>query len=92
MEVNLTDLVNYILIVEGDEAKAPVPVGHLVVGEHALFHFTELLEVRLDVLQAGGGRQSSNKNLLSPHYKLGVRLARNSHLEQTKFNFKAEPK
>ena len=48
MEVDLTDLVHHVLVVEGDEAKAPVPVGHFVVSQHGLLHFGELLKVGLE--------------------------------------------
>ena len=47
MEVDLADLVHHILVVEGDEAEASVPVGHLVVGQHRLLHLGELLKVSL---------------------------------------------
>ena len=56
MEMDLADLVYNILIVKGDKSKPPMPVGHFVVREHALLHFAELLEVRLDVLQTSCGR------------------------------------
>ena len=48
MEVDLADLVHHILVVEGDEAEAPVPVGDLVVGQHGLLHLRELLKVGLN--------------------------------------------
>ena len=41
MEMYLTDLVHHILVVEGDETKAPMSVGHLVIGQHRLFHLGE---------------------------------------------------
>ena len=77
MEMNLTDLVNNILVVKGDESKASMPVGDLVVGQHRLLHLGELLKIRLDILETGGGRQSSNKYLLCPHHQLGVGFPRN---------------
>ena len=81
MEVYLADLVHYVLVVKGDETEAPVSVSHLVVSEHALLHFAELLEVRLNILQTSCCGQSSNKNLLGPHHQLGVGLSGNSNLE-----------
>ena len=47
MEVDLADLVHHVLVVKGDEAEAPVPVGDLVVGQHGLLHLRELLKVGL---------------------------------------------
>jgi len=86
VEVDLTDLVNNILIVEGDESEAPVSVGHLVVGQHRLLDHGKLFEVGFDILQAGGGRQASNKDLLGSHHQLGVRLAGNSNLWLNQFS------
>ena len=80
MEMNLTDLVNYILVVEGDKSKAPMSVSNLVVGQHGLLHLGELFKVSLDVLEAGGGRQTSNKDLLCPHDQLGIGFPRNCDL------------
>ena len=81
MEVNLADLVHHVLVVKGNKAEPPVSVGHLVVREHALLHFAELLEVRLDILQTRCCRQSSDKDLLGSHYQLRVRLSGNSDLK-----------
>ena len=53
---------------------------HLVVCQHGLLDLGELLEVRLDVLEAGGGRESAHEDLLGPHHQLGVGLAGDGHL------------
>ena len=55
MEVNLANFVHDVLVVEGHEAKAPVPVGDLVVGQHGLFDFGKLIEISSDVLKARRG-------------------------------------
>jgi len=78
--MNLTDLVHNVLVVHGDEPEASVSVGHPVNGQHGLLHLGELLEVCLDVLQTGGGGQSSDEDLLGSHHQLGVGLPGHGHL------------
>ena len=34
VEVDLTDLVHHVLVIEGNKAEAAMPVSHLVVGQH----------------------------------------------------------
>ena len=85
--MDLTDLVHHILVVEGDEAKASVSVSHLVIGQHGLLDLGELLEIVLDILQAGGGRQSADKDLLGSHHQIGIGLARNSNLKNTGYKY-----
>ena len=37
MEVNFANLVDDLVVVESDEAKAAVPIGNFVVGQHCIF-------------------------------------------------------
>ena len=37
MEVNFANLVDDLVVVESDEAKAAVPIGNLVVRQHCIF-------------------------------------------------------
>ena len=53
---------------------------HLVVCQHGLLDLGELLEVRLHVLETGGGREPAHEDLLSPHHQLGVGLTGDGHL------------
>ena len=90
VEMNLANLVYNVLVVKGDESEPPVTVCYLVVGQHCLFDLAELLEVSLDVLQAGGGGQSANKDLAGSHHQLRVRLARHRHLRLNQFPVQLE--
>jgi hypothetical protein len=73
-------------MLDPDEMNAdpqPCRQSHLIVGEHGLLDCAELLEVCLDVLQAGGGGQSAHEYFLCPHHQLGVGLTRHGHLGST---------
>jgi hypothetical protein len=78
-------------MLDPDEKNAdpqPCRQSHLIVGEHGLLDCAELLEVGLDVLQAGGGGQAAHEYLLCPHHQLRVGLTRHRHLRhRTEYNF-----
>ena len=38
VEVDLTDLVHHVFVVEGDKPETTVTICHFVVGQHGLFH------------------------------------------------------
>ena len=42
MEVNLANLVDDLVVVEGYEAKATMPVGHFVVSQHCVLNHTAI--------------------------------------------------
>ena len=42
MEVNFANLVDDLVVVESDEAKAAVPIGNLVVRQHCIFDHAEI--------------------------------------------------
>lgn len=78
--MNLANLVDNILVVEGDEAESPVPGGDLVVSQHGFLDLAELLKVGLDVFQTGIGTETANEDLPGPHDQLRVGLPGNSNL------------
>ena len=58
----------------------PKPSTHLVISQHRLLHFAELLEVGLDILQTGSSAQATHKNLFGSHHKFWIGLPRNGDL------------
>ena len=54
--------------------------------KYFIFYLGELFEVSLDVLQAGGGGQSSNEDLLCSHHQFRVGLPRHGNLS-TEINY-----
>ena len=76
----LANLVDNVLVIKCDESKSPVAVCYLVVGQHCLLDFAELLEVSFNVFQAGRGRQTPHEYFAGPHHQLRVGLAGHRHL------------
>ena len=76
----LANLVDNVLVIKCDESKSPVAVCYLVVGQHCLLDFAELLEVGLDILQTGSSAQATHKNLFGSHHKFWIGLPRNGDL------------
>ena len=60
----------------------------LVVGQHGLPDLGELLKVGLDVLQAGRGRQTADKDLFRAHDQLRVGLSGDGNLRFDDFSIK----
>ena len=53
VKVNLADAVDDVLVLEGDEAESPVPLGLLVHQHDGLLHLAELGEVGADLVGRG---------------------------------------